>query len=142
MLITELQHPTILRVLGESGHGSGILIADGNYPFGTRANPNAERVYLNLKPGVVNALDVLDALLTAIPIEEAHVMMTDDGTEPSIHTDYRERLPGIELVQTERWSFYEKCKAPDVSLVIATAEERTYANLLLIVGVVEASDRE
>jgi L-fucose mutarotase len=35
MLKTKLLHPEILQALGSSGHGSQILIADGNYPYAT-----------------------------------------------------------------------------------------------------------
>ena len=48
MLKTPLIHPDILRALGRAGHGSQILIADGNYPAGTTLGPNAELVSLNL----------------------------------------------------------------------------------------------
>ena len=36
MLRYQLLHPEILAALGGAGHGSQILIADGNYPFETR----------------------------------------------------------------------------------------------------------
>jgi hypothetical protein len=61
MLKGQLLHPQILSALGASGHGSGILIADGNYPFNTRANPDAERVYLNLAPGLLTVTERLMA---------------------------------------------------------------------------------
>ena len=35
MLKTKLLHPEILAVLGSNGHGSRVLVADGNYPFAT-----------------------------------------------------------------------------------------------------------
>lgn len=38
MLKTELLHPEVLEALGTSGHGSRVLIADGNYPFATGSN--------------------------------------------------------------------------------------------------------
>jgi L-fucose mutarotase len=136
MLTTTLIHPTILGVLGASGHGSGILIADGNYPFITRANPAAERVYLNLMPGVLTVLQVLEAVVSAIPIEAAHVMTPDDGSEPSIYADFRRLLPGIELEKHKRFPFYDLARGSDVSLVIATGEQRIYANILLTIGVV------
>ena len=44
MLRYKLLHPEILGALGAAGHGSKIMIADSNYPFGTRANPGAKRV--------------------------------------------------------------------------------------------------
>lgn len=137
MLTTHLLHPTILNVLGASGHGSGILIADGNYPFITRANPAAERVYLNLTPGVLNVTDVLKALIAAIPIEAAHVMVRDDGSEVPIHAEFRALLPNVDLHKHTRFPFYDLARGSDVSLVIATAEQRIYANLLLVIGVVQ-----
>ena len=51
MLRGELLHPEILFALGGAGHGSQILITDGNYPHVTKTNPDAERVYLNLANG-------------------------------------------------------------------------------------------
>jgi L-fucose mutarotase len=142
MLKTQLLHPTILNVLGASGHGSGILIADGNYPFITRANPAAERVYLNLMPGLLNATDVLKALLTAIPVEAAHVMKRDDSAPVPIHDEFRALLPGIDLHQHGRFDFYDLARGSDVSLVIATGEQRVYANILLVIGVVPPGDSQ
>jgi L-fucose mutarotase len=136
MLKSRLLHPEILGVLGGSGHGGKVLIADGNYPFNTRANPAARRVYLNLAPGLLTVTDVLEALLTAIPVEAADVMITDSGAEPEIYADFRRLLPGLALTATERFQFYDKCLDRDVCLVIATGEQRLYANILLTIGVV------
>lgn len=137
MLTQTLLHPDILQTLATAGHGSRILIADGNYPFATGSHPAAKRVYLNLMPGLINAVQALDALITAIPIEAAHVMETADGVEPTIFAEFRERLPELELTKLERFSFYDAAKTPDTALVIATAEQRVYANLLLTIGVVQ-----
>lgn len=136
MLTSQLLHPTILSVLGASGHGSGILIADGNYPFITRANPAAERVYLNFMPGVLNATQVLQGLLTAIPIEAAHIMTRDDNSEAPIIAEFRAMMPGVPFEGHNRFPFYDLARGSDVSLVIATGEQRVYANLLLTIGVV------
>lgn len=136
MLTTQLLHPQILQVLAASGHGSGILIADGNYPFVTRANPAAARVYLNFMPGVLTVTQVLSGLLTVIPVEAAHVMTRDDGSEAPIINDFRAMLPGIDLETHTRFPFYDLARGSDVSLVIATGEQRIYANILLIIGVV------
>ncbi len=136
MLRTPLLHPEILRALAQAGHGSQVLIADGNYPFVTRSHPLAARVYLNLTPGVLGATEVLQAIAPAIPIEAAHVMATADGTKPSIWTEFRQLLPDAPLQPLERFAFYEAASQSDVALVIATAEQRVYANLLLTIGVV------
>jgi len=146
MLKGQLIHPQILHALGRCGHGSSVLIADGNYPCSTTLGSNATLVNLNLAPGVVDATQVLTALVTAIPIEAATVMetlksgpyaMTDD---PPIWDAFRRILreadQAAELNALERFAFYEAAGRPDVALTIATAEQRIYANLLLTVGVI------
>lgn len=136
MLRTKLTHPGILGALGSMGHGSMVLIADGNFPFATHSNPAAPHVYLNLRPGLVNATDVLEALVTAIPIEAAHVMQPHDGSTPAIFGEFKALLPGIELQPIERFAFYDFARRSEVGLVIATGEARVYANLMLTIGVV------
>ena len=137
MLKYQLLHPEILAALGGAGHGSKVLIADGNYPFATRAHPNARRVYLNLAPGLVTVTDVLRVLVGAIPIEMAQVMVPESGAEPSIFGEFRAILPAdLELQKLGRFEFYDAARDPDTALVIATGEQRIYANLLLTVGVV------
>jgi L-fucose mutarotase len=136
MLKTGLLHPEILFALGSAGHGSQVLITDGNYPHATRSNPAAERVFLNLMPGVLTATQVLDAVTGAVPIETAHVMATADGSTPSIWGEFAPLLPGIALEPLERFAFYDAASGSDVALVIATGEQRIYANILLTIGVV------
>src|SRR6266536_2882672 len=77
MLKTRLLHPAILEALGEAGHGSQVLIADGNYPLLTRSHERAHRVFLNLAPDLLRVTDVLGVISEAIPIEAAHVMTPD-----------------------------------------------------------------
>lgn len=137
MLKTALLHPEILRALGSAGHGAQVLITDGNYPASTGSPLSASHVYLNLAPGLVNATDVLRALLTAIPIEAACVMQTADGSEPPIFQEFRDLLGAdLPLQPIERFAFYATASKPSVCLVIATGEQRVYANLLLTIGVV------
>ena len=136
MLKTTLLHPEILFALGSAGHGSQVLISDGNYPHATKSNPGAEHVYLNLCPGVLTVTDVLRVLVDAVPIETAQVMATADGSEPQIWGEFRELLPQNPLEPLERFDFYDAASTPDVALVIATGEQRIYANLLLTIGVV------
>jgi L-fucose mutarotase len=136
MLKTQLLHPEILAALGSAGHGSKILIADGNYPFSTRACPDAKRVYLNLAPGMLNATDVVKVLVTTIPIESADVMLTAEGSEAPIVAEFRALLPKkLPIHGLERFAFYDACRDSDTALVIATGEQRIYSNILLTIGV-------
>ena len=136
MLKTRLLHPQILAALGEAGHGSQILIADGNYALATNAHPAAHRVFLNLEPGKLTVTDVLSVIAEAIPVEAAYVMGPDDGSEPSIYEDFRGLLPDNELERLGRFEFYDMARGPDTALAIATGEQRIYANILLTIGVV------
>lgn len=136
MLKSKLIHPQILASLGKSGHGTEILIADGNFPFNTGANPSTERVYLNVAPGLLTVTQVLEVLVTAIPVEAAHVMVPPDGTEPAIFSEFRHLLPNIDLQKLGRFEFYDHARLPNIGLVIATGEQRIYANILLTIGVV------
>ncbi len=136
MMKYRLLHPQLLGGLGRAGHGSRILIADSNYPHVTGAPAQAERVFLNLAPGLVSATDVLKVLLDAIPVEAAYAMLMDNGQEAPIVAEFRALLPPeIEFKTLERFAYYDAVKSPDTLLVIATGEQRLYANLLLVVGV-------
>ncbi len=138
MLTSHLLHPELLSALGEAGHGSRVLIADGNYPFSTGSSPAAHRVYLNLRPGMVSVLDVLETLVKAIPIESAMVMVPPEGPQPPIQADMRKLLPAkVPMEKKGRMEFYAEAKSPDTALVIATGEQRVYANILLVIGVVK-----
>ena len=136
MLKTQLTHPEILSTLGRLGHGSMVLIADGNFPFSSHTNPAAEKVYLNLRAGLVSATDALESMVTAIPVEAAYVMQPNDGSTPDIFAEFSTLLPGNELQRVERFAFYDMARRTDVGLVIATGEARIYANILLTIGVV------
>jgi len=136
VLTYQLLHPDILAGLAAAGHGATVLIADGNYPLVTRSHPAARRVYLNLAPDMLRVTDVLGVIAGAIPIEAAHVMVPDDGSEPGIFADFRTLLPGITLQALDRFSFYAAARGPDLALAIATGERRIYANILLTIGVV------
>ena len=146
MLKGELIQPEILEALGRAGHGAKVLISDGNYPFSIHSGPKAKIVYMNLSPGVVKCTDVLHALLTAIPIEDAAVMdyartgPTALPADPPIWAEFDALLAGSgydkKLSRIERFKFYETASAEDVCLTIATADQRIYANLLLTIGVV------
>ena len=137
MLRTTLLHPEILGALGRLGHGSKVLIADGNFPFTTGANPAAAFVFLNLRPGLLNVTDVIEPLITAIPVEAVHVMEPHDGSTPAIFHEFSALLPDHELQRVERFAFYELARTRDVGLVIATGEARVYANIMLTIGVVK-----
>jgi L-fucose mutarotase len=145
MLKHGLIHPKINEVLGRAGHHAKVLIADGNYPASSTLGPNAELVSLNLSPGVVTCTQVLQALVTAIPIEAAFTMMYEKTgpyalkSDPPVWAEYRSvfkkaKLP-LKLQPIEKWEFYKAVATPDHVLTLQTADQQRFANLLLTIGV-------
>jgi L-fucose mutarotase len=136
MLKGPLTHPTLIGALAAAGHGSKVLIADGNYPHSTGAREGAVRIHLNLRAGLPTADDVLDVLAQTIPIEAAAVMVPVGGEKVPAHKGFRLALGAdVEWTELGRLEFYAACRTNDVAIVIATGEQRIYANLLLTVGV-------
>ncbi len=144
MLKHQLIHPKINEVLGRAGHHSSILIADGNYPAGTKRGPNSELVCLNLSPGVVTVGQVLRAILSAVPIDRVNTMgiPPDDPYaqfgEPPVWGEYRaildEAALKVELEPVQKWDFYEAVVSPDHALTIQTGDQSLWANVLLTIG--------
>jgi L-fucose mutarotase len=145
MLRHQLIHPKINEVLGRAGHHAKILIADGNYPASSKKGPNAELVCLNLMPGVVTCAQVLQAVLSAVPVDAVHTMMytKDDpyalDQDPPVWEEYRAvlRRAGLDLKlePIEKWDFYRAVETPDHVLTIQTGDQQRFANVLLSLGV-------
>ena len=145
MLRHRLIHPKINEVIGRAGHHARILIADGHYPASTKKGPNAELVCLNLAPGIVTCAQVLEAILSAAPIDQVNTMMyeSDDpytlNEDPPVWNEYRTILqrmePSLKLEPIKKWDFYEVVMTADHVLTVQTGDMQRFANILLSVGV-------
>jgi L-fucose mutarotase len=143
MLRTRLIHPEILAALAAAGHGSQVLVSDGNFPHATATPPGARRVYLNLSPGRVTVTEVLEAVAATVPLEAAAVMRPHDADVPAVLEEYRALLPpGTPVEVVDRLAFYELARRPDVTLAVATGDQRLYANLLLTIGYIDPSEAD
>lgn len=145
MLKQQLIHPEINAVLGAAGHHAKVLIADGNYPASSKRGPHAKLVHLNLMPGVVTCDQVLQAVLSAVPVEAINTMMYETegpyalADDPFVWSEYRRTIAAaglnLELEPLEKWAFYDAVATPDHVLTIQTADQQRYANILLSIGV-------
>ena len=145
MLKHQLIHPQISQILAAAGHHATVLIADGNYPASSKKGPNAQVVSLNLMQGVVTCTQVLQAVLSAVPIEAAYTMMYETSgqyalsEDPPVWEQYRQTIARaglkLQLEPIEKWTFYDKVATPDHVLTIQTADQQRFANLLLAIGV-------
>lgn len=145
MLKTSLLHPEILATVARGGHHSKILIADGNYPASSTLGPNAKLVSLQLMPNLPTVTQVLQAILSTVPIERANTMdyertgpyaLTED---PPVWPLFRQTIKAaglpLDLEPIEKWAFYKAVTTPDHILTIQTADQQRFANLLLTIGV-------
>jgi L-fucose mutarotase len=135
--------------LASAGHLATILIADGNYPSGTKPNPRAKIVWANFTPGIVDACTILGLVCELVPVEAVTVMAPAKSGpyamthEPPIWQEYRKILRAAadfrgELIQHQKPEFNREAQSEDLALVIATAETQIYANILITVGVVQS----
>src|SRR5438128_7968851 len=134
MLKHRLIHPKINEVIGRAGHHAKILIADGNYPSSSKKGPHAEVVCLNLMPGVVTCAQVLEAVLSAVPIEAVNTMMYETTgpyaltADPPVWAEYLDviKRAGLDLALSpiQKWDFYKAAETPDHVLTIQTADQQ------------------
>ncbi len=145
MLKHQLIHPEINQVIGSAGHHAKILIADGNYPASSKIGPKARLIHLNLMPGVVTCNQVLQAILSAVPIEMVNTMMYERTgqyaltEDPPVWDEYRKTIKAsgldIALEPIEKWAFYDAVATVDHVLTVQTADQQRFANILLTIGV-------
>ena len=137
MLTTAVIHPTIMEALARSGHFAQVVIADGNLPVGTMTGPNSTTVHLNFRPGLLDALTVLEGILEVCPVQGAIVMEKPAEANAEIQDTYKELLGDVTWDEMERWAFYDQIRKETTTLTIQTGEQRRFANLILTVGVVK-----
>ncbi len=136
--IPKLLSPELLKILCEMGHGDEIVIGDGNFP----AASNAKRL---VRADGLNCCDVLDAVLQVFPLDQYDannfVLMQKcegDPADTSIWNDYaailKKHEPRAVVSFEERFAYYERARK--AYAVVATGEEKQYANIILKKGCV------
>ncbi len=136
MINTDIIHPQLLQGLAEAGHGANILVADANYPVTTKVSAQARIIHLNFVPGMVGGIDIVRALEKTVPIESAAYMAGADGKMAAVVAEYKRILgDDVPFDKLDRFAFYDAASRDETSLVIASGEQRVYANLLITVGV-------
>jgi L-fucose mutarotase len=96
-------------------------------------------------PGLVTCNQVLEAILSAVPIEAINTMNYETtgqyalSADPPVWDDYRRTIReanlDVQLQPIEKWDFYEAVTTPDHVLTVQTADQQRYANILLSIGV-------
>ena len=136
--IPKLLSPELLKVLCEMGHGDEIVIGDGNFP----AAANAKRL---VRADGIGACAMLDAILQVFPLDQYDdnnfVLMqkcegdtADTGIWQTYEAILRKYEPAATVSFEERFAYYERAKK--AYAIIATGEEKQYANIILKKGCV------
>jgi len=69
--------------------------------------------------------------------------MGSDGPHVPAHDGYRDALGDeVPFEAVERFAFYDLARTSEVAVVIATGDQRQWANLLLTVGVAGVTPRK
>ncbi len=136
--VPKIVSPTLLKILCEMGHGDEIVIADGNFP----AETMGQRV---VRADGLDGVKMLEAVLSLIPLdtyaEENFMLMNTTAGDPTpeIWAEYSVVATSLDdnvrEKKLERFAFYERAK--NAYAVIATGEERIYANIILKKGVIK-----
>ena len=136
--IPKVLSPELLKILCEMGHGDEIVIGDGNFP----AASNARNL---VRADGIGAAEILDAILAVFPLDQYDpnnfVLMEKvegDTVDTSIWNEYEAILkkhePDAVVSFEERFAYYERARK--AYAVIATGEEKQYANIILKKGCV------
>ena len=139
--IHPLLNPDLLHALRSMGHGDELAIVDRNFP----AAANARRLIRLDGAGIVEAAE---AILSIFPVDtfvdppafRMEVIGKPETVLP-VHEDISAVLNEAEgrevtLAGIERFAFYERAR--EAFAVVATTEDRPYANVILIKGVIPA----
>lgn len=136
--IPKIISPELLKVLCEMGHGDEVVIADGNFPAAAYAK--------NLiRADGIETSQMLDAILQLFPLDQYDknnfVLMQKcegDNADTSLWEEYKTILkkyePDAVVSFQERFDYYERAKK--AYAIIATGEEKQYANIIMKKGCV------
>lgn len=135
--------PELLAILRAMGHGDEIVIADSNFPSST----HAKRL---VRADGISATRIAKAIAAIMPIDDfvpkAAFRMAVTGKPdevPPIIGEFATILRdagykgSIEAI--ERFAFYDRAK--EAYAIVATGEQRIWANLILKKGIVPPGDK-
>lgn len=137
MINYTLLHPEILSALASAGHGARIAICDANFAVHVRAPERARIVYLNLAPDMLTVTQILRVILETVPVEKIIAMAPPPDLPAGVLQEVKSCIEAsAELELLDKADFYAMVKSEMTTLLIASADTRRFANLLLTIGVV------
>jgi L-fucose mutarotase len=127
--------PDLLQALASMGHGDELVIADANFPAATLARRLVQTTAdstTRLSRAVLGVLP-LDEFVAA-PLTLMAAARAQDQNAPALADLSAALAPHGKIEQIERNAFYER--AAQAFAIVATADARPYANVILRKGVI------
>lgn len=139
--IPPLLGPELLATLRAMGHGDEIVIADANFPAAF-LGPKLIRIDGR------SATDVLDAVLTLMPLDEfvdeaafGMAVVGDPTAREPIYALFEDIIhrhePKMGFSTLERFAFYDRART--AAAIVQTGENRLYGNIILKKGIIRPS---
>ncbi|WCK56291.1 D-ribose pyranase [Aneurinibacillus sp. Ricciae_BoGa-3] len=123
-------NPQLSRVIAETGHTDLLVVTDAGLPI----PQEIERVDLSLVQGKPAFLDVLREVVTELEVEKIILAEETEKISPNMYRDIVNLLPGIPIETMPHEAFKEKTK--QAKAAIRSGEFTSYANVILVAGVV------
>jgi len=121
-------HPTLNRILTETGHTDILTICDRGFPV----PQGIERLDLALVDGIPSVLDVLKAVHGEFVIDTIIVAEEMKDASPERFRELTEQYPDIHFMIVSHQRFKQICK--ESRAVIRTGDTVPYANLMIVSG--------
>ncbi len=118
------------EVIAGMGHRDSLVIADAGLPIPA----GVRRIDLAVRPRLPRFLDVVEAVLEELAVEEAVVATEMAERSPKLRSELALLLPSVPLRAVPHEQF--KALTAQARAVVRTGEFTPYANVILIAGVV------
>lgn len=112
------------------GHTDSLVVADAGLPISN----GPERIDLAVTEGVPAFLEVLEAVLDEMAVQEAIIASEMEGTSPAMYRALMDVLGDIPVTAVPHEAF--KARTAQAKAVVRTGEFTPYANVILVAGVV------
>ena len=127
---TGLLNKDLSEVIASLGHGDMLVIADAGLPI----PQGVRRIDLAVSPNVPRLLDVVQAVLGELEVQEAMVASEMAERSPAARDALASLMGDVPVSEILHEQL--KSQAARASAVVRTGEFTPYANIILVAGVV------
>ncbi len=126
---TQLLNSELSYIISKMGHTDTICIGDAGLPV----PQGVQRIDLAIVRGIPAFLEVLEAVLSELAVEEITVAAEIETQNPALLNEINKRFEGVEKNLVPHAQFKDRTK--NCVAVVRTGECKSYANIILHAGV-------